>query len=166
MAGRAPGSRGSRVISLCSPGSIATPPSSTTPRRRRRRRACSASPSIPPWPAPLSPKAFTSSGCSQAPLAASEDGDSPFLETRSTRSRPTDFGRRSRDVRVKLGTGVLDGEERLGPIRRQVGVERVDEQRQETVVPHDQAQLDHALPAELLERRLERAPADTVGPEE
>src|SRR2546425_11216304 len=60
----------------------------------------------------------------------------------------------------------LDRQERFGPIRRQVGVERVDEQRQETVVPHDQTQLDDSLAAKLLQRCLKRPPADAAGTEE
>src|SRR5215831_18333839 len=43
-----------------------------------------------------------------------------------------------------------DGQERLGPVRGQVGVEGVDEQCQQTVVAHDERQLDDALAAELL----------------
>src|SRR5206468_980593 len=60
----------------------------------------------------------------------------------------------------------LNGQQRLGPVRRQIGVERVDQQRQQTVVAHDQGQLDDALAPELLQRRLKRPAADATGPEE
>src|SRR4029077_2593280 len=59
-----------------------------------------------------------------------------------------------------------NGQERLGPIWRQVGVERVDEQRQQTVVPHDERELDHSLTDELLERGLKRPAAHATGTEE
>src|SRR5882672_7803378 len=60
----------------------------------------------------------------------------------------------------------LDGQQRLGPVRRQISVERVDQQRQQAVVAHDQGQLDDALAPELLQRRLKRPTADATGPEE
>src|SRR5262245_25375133 len=60
----------------------------------------------------------------------------------------------------------LDRQKRFGPVWRQVSIERVNEQRQETVVPHDQTQLNNALAAKLLQRRLEGAPADAMGAEE
>src|SRR5262245_21483766 len=85
---------------------------------------------------------------------------------RSTNASGTDDGdfhsRTPRYFRFRT----LYRQERLGPVRGQVGVERVDQQRQETVVPHDETELDHALATELLQRRLKRSAADAVGPEE
>src|SRR5207247_6918866 len=60
----------------------------------------------------------------------------------------------------------LHRQKRFGSVRRQVGVEGVDEQRQQTVVPHDQTELDDSLAAELLQRCLKRPTADPVSPEE
>src|SRR5215471_11207774 len=63
-------------------------------------------------------------------------------------------------------TWLLDRQERFGPLRRQISIERVNEQRQEAVVPHDQAQFNDTLPAKLLQRCLEGAPADAMVAEE
>jgi hypothetical protein len=59
----------------------------------------------------------------------------------------------------------LDRQEWFSPVRRQVGIERVDEQRQQTIVPHDQAQLHDSLAAKLLKRGLEGPRTDTMGTE-
>src|SRR4029453_13654073 len=59
----------------------------------------------------------------------------------------------------------LDRQEWFGPVRGQVGIERVDKQRQQTVVPHDQAQLHDPLATKLLKRRLEGPGTDTMGAE-
>ena len=44
----------------------------------------------------------------------------------------------------------LDRQEWFSPVRRQVGIAGVDEQSQQTVVSHNQAQLDDPLAAKLL----------------
>ena len=59
----------------------------------------------------------------------------------------------------------LDRQEWFSPVRRQVGIERVDEQRQQTIVAHDQAQFHDSLAAKLLKRRLEGPRTDTMGAE-
>src|SRR5439155_1579701 len=84
----------------------------------------------------------------------------PEIRARDGRLTP------QRDARRRPFTAALNGQERLGPIRRQVGVERVDEQRQQAVVPHDQRELDHSLAAELLERGLERPTAHATSAKE
>src|SRR5262245_7526633 len=63
-------------------------------------------------------------------------------------------------------TWFLDRQERFGPLWGQVSIERVNEQRQETVVPHDQPQFNNTLLAKLFQGRLEGAPADAMGAEE
>src|SRR5215471_8380744 len=61
---------------------------------------------------------------------------------------------------------LLDRQKRFGPLWGQVSIERVNEQCQKAVVPHDQAQFNNTLLAKLLQRRLEGASADTMGAEE